>query len=236
MPPAEVTSPLSSLLLTVLPWILVVSSTSLSLPQIWLSCFRGRTSGLDLTASLLAPTISLGWLIFGLLLQDGLQILVNSVTAACNLAILAALMVRRPDARSGTSLLRALPLSTLLAAGVLAVITCWFTGMLSQNAAASAVGTVTVVFTFIAVVPQPVALLRDRRQDVSGVSVGRFALSAVSALLWSLYGVLTGSPIVVTSAVLGAASAGVVVYCVLTAGRQSAPTTVTRRELIGATA
>lgn len=215
----------SSLALSVLPWILMVTSTVLAFPQIWMSCIRGRTQGLDLTACLLAPTLSAAWLIFGLLTGDMLQITVNAMTLSCNAAILLALLMRRPDTRSAPMLIRSLPLPVLLGVAVLAMSSLAVTGLLSFAVAGSAVGMVTVAFSFVALVPQPVALLRDRTQDMSGISLGRYALTVLSNTLWTAYGLLIASPIVTASALLGVSSAVVVVYCVLTVERRAAGTT-----------
>ncbi len=214
--------PSSSLLLTVLPWILVVTTSTLAWPQIWTSCVRGRTEGLDLTSCLLNPLLSATWLTWGLLLADPLQIGVNSMTVAGNAAILAALLSRRSDARSAAALVRALPLPACLALLVIGPTSLTLVGLIGRSTAASVLGFAAVVFTFIALVPQPMALLRDRKQDVSGVSLGRFALTALAASLWTAYGILTGQATVFLSSACGAVSAIVVLYCVVSAPRHAA--------------
>jgi uncharacterized protein with PQ loop repeat len=64
--------------------------------------------------------------------------------------------------------------------------------------------------TFLAAVPQPLALLRDRGQDLSGLSPLRWRLGAGASASWLLYGLATGQAALWASASIGLISTGIV--------------------------
>jgi uncharacterized protein with PQ loop repeat len=70
-------------------------------------------------------------------------------------------------------------------------------------AAGTALGAVIGVVGALAAVPQPLSLLRDRTQDVSGVSETRWRLGASSCAGWVIYGWLIDQPTMWLSAGFG---------------------------------
>jgi uncharacterized protein with PQ loop repeat len=167
-------------------------SMSLPWPQVWRSCVHRRTTGLSATACWLGVALPIGWITYGLLIDDPLQVITNSVTGGAGAAILAAVLLSRVDLRTGRTLL----VTAAGAAGVLAV------AAVSAAAAAlpgydgrqvaGALGAALAVTSILSVVPQPLALLRDRTQDLSGLSPLRWRLGAAACASWLGYGVVTG--------------------------------------------
>jgi uncharacterized protein with PQ loop repeat len=136
-------------------------SMTLPLPQVWRSCARRRTTGLSATACWLGVALPIGWITYGLLIGDRLQVVTNSVTGGAGVAVLAALLRERSDLRTGRTFL----VTAAGAAGVL------MSAVLSAGAAAlprfdgpdaaRALGVVLAVASVLAAVPQPLSLLRD---------------------------------------------------------------------------
>ncbi|MEV0900231.1 SemiSWEET transporter [Actinoplanes sp. NPDC049802] len=185
-------------------------SMSIAWPQVYRSCVRRRTSGLSATACMLSVAMPLGWVTYGLLIGDRFQVVTNTVSTLTGLAILIALLVTRPALRAG----RALLTSAGAAAGVL----CALLGTAASAAlpqvsgprAAAMLGTVLAAVSFVSAVPQPLALLRDRTQDVSGLSPVRWTLAASACGSWLVYGLGVGQPAVWASALVGLVSALIV--------------------------
>jgi uncharacterized protein with PQ loop repeat len=188
-------------------------SISVVWPQVWRSCRHGRTLGLSPTTAWLGIALNLCWLTFGLLIGDPAQIVTNTAVGAGNTAVLVALLVAQPHLRTGRMLLR-----TAVGAAALA---CLAAGSLlsvaildaSPAAVAGALSAVVSVVNVAAGLPQPLSLLRNRRQDVSGLSAARWRLGAGSCASWVGYGWLIGQPAVSLSAAFGRTCA--LVMCAL---------------------
>jgi hypothetical protein len=73
----------------------------------------------------------------------------------------------------------------------------------------------------VAAIPQPLRLLRDRTQDVSGLSVARWRLGAGSCASWTSYGWLGHQPTVSLGAGFGLTCA--LLMCALLRGRTAQP-------------
>jgi uncharacterized protein with PQ loop repeat len=197
-------------------------SMSLSWPQVFKSCVQRRTTGLSATASSLGVAMPIGWITYGLLSGEHLQIVTNVVTGTAGSAIMVALLATQPAMRSG----RALRLSAAAAALVVAPV------LLSGLAAAVAgvrpsqvaplLGLVLAVVSVVSAIPQPLALLRDRHQDLSGLSPARWRMGAGAAASWLAYGLGTAQPGVWASAGAGLASA-LIVCAVLHLRREATP-------------
>ncbi|MEV6489492.1 SemiSWEET transporter [Actinoplanes sp. NPDC051633] len=179
-------------------------SMTLPWPQIWRSCVGRRTTGLSATACWLGVAMPIGWITYGLLIGDRLQVLTNIVTGAAGFALLVALLVTQPSLRTRKALAgsAAGAIAVLAAAGLAAS----FGGL----PAAKALGGVLAVTAILAAVPQPLSLLRDRTQDLSGLSPLRWRLGAGACASWFVYGLATAQPGVWLSASAGLTSALIV--------------------------
>jgi uncharacterized protein with PQ loop repeat len=185
-------------------------SMSLSWPQVIKSCVQRRTRGLSPTACTLGVAMPLGWITYGLLSGERIQVVTNVVTGTAGLAILAALLITQPSMRS----LKALRLSAASAGAVLTAVA------LSGAAAALPgvrdyqvapfLGLILAGVSFLSAIPQPLSLLRDRAQDLSGLSPLRWRLGAGACSSWLLYGLATGQAAVWASASVGLTSALIV--------------------------
>jgi uncharacterized protein with PQ loop repeat len=185
-------------------------SMTLPWPQVWRSVARRRTTGLSAFACWLGVGLPIGWITYGLLIGDRLQVVTNSVTGGAGAAVLTALLMSRLDLRSGRKLL----VSASGAAGVLvaAVLSAASAALpdLDGPEAAHALGAVLAVTSIISAVPQPLSLLRDRTQDLSGLSPLRWRLGAAACAAWMSYGIATGQTAVWLSASVGLTSALIV--------------------------
>jgi uncharacterized protein with PQ loop repeat len=185
-------------------------SMSLSWPQVVKSCVQRRTNGLSATACTLGVALPVGWITYGLLSGERIQIVTNTVTGTTGLAILAALLITQPAMRS----LRAMRVSVGVAAVVIGV--ALLSGLaaalpgVSGKAVAPLLGLFLAGISFVNAVPQPLALLRDRTQDLSGLSPLRWRLAAGACASWMLYGVGTGQAAVWSSAAVGLLSSAIV--------------------------
>jgi uncharacterized protein with PQ loop repeat len=195
-------------------------SISLIWPQVWLCCRRRRTGGLSPTASFLGVALNLSWLTFGLLTGDPAQSVTNAVVGLGNTAVLVALLVTQPQLRAWRVLARnssaAAGLAVFAAGGVAATT---FLGT-APAAVAAALGAVTSVVAAATACVQPVSLLRDRAQDLSGLSRTRWWLSAGAFSAWTGYGWLQDRPAVWASAAVGLGCA--LVVCAFLSPRRSA--------------
>jgi uncharacterized protein with PQ loop repeat len=189
-------------------------SMTLPWPQVWRSCIGRRTTGLSAAACWLGVAMPVGWITYGLLIGDRLQVVSNSVTGLAGFAVLAALLVTQPSLRSR----RVLATS---AAGAIVVLTAaGAAASFGGPSAASVLGGVLAVTAILAAIPQPLSLLRDRTQDLSGLSPLRWRLAAGACASWFAYGLATAQPGVWLSASAGLASA--LIVCVTMSLRRSA--------------
>jgi uncharacterized protein with PQ loop repeat len=144
-------------------------SMSLAWPQVFKSCVQRRTSGLSATASTLGVAMPIGWITYGLLSGDRIQVVTNTVTGLTGLAILLALLITQPQLRN----LRALRVSggsaaAVIAAALLSGASAALPGVRSSQAG-EVLGLLLAGVSFLSAIPQPLALLRDRNQDLSGL-------------------------------------------------------------------
>jgi uncharacterized protein with PQ loop repeat len=195
-------------------------SMSLPWPQVWRSVAHRRTTGLSATACWLGVAMPIGWITYGLLIGDRVQVVTNSVTGGAALSILVTLLLTRLELRRG----RALVVSAAGAAGVLGASALSVAAAalpdLEGPDAARALGAVLAAASIVAAVPQPLSLLRDRTQDLSGLSPLRWRLGAAASGTWAAYGVVTGQGAVALSA--GVGLAGALVICTMLARNASA--------------
>lgn len=190
-----------------MPGVIGVLAASLSIaliwPQVWLCCCRRRTGGLSPTASFLSVALNLSWLTFGVLTGDPTQWVTNAVVGLGNTAVLVALLLAQPDLRARRVLAR----TASAAAGLIAfagggIVSVTFLGT-APAAVAAALGAVTSVIAAATSCVQPLSLLRDRGQDLSGLSRTRWWLSAGACSSWAGYGWLQDRPAVWASAAVG---------------------------------
>jgi uncharacterized protein with PQ loop repeat len=203
-----------------LGWLAAALSVLLLWPQVWLSCVKGRTGGMSPTGTWLGAAIPAGWICYGLLLGDPVQIVTNTVTGAAGVALLAAVLVTRPQLRARRAVLPGI----LSAAAVLACAAAAATADLAGARAtttAGFLGTVLAVAGAAANVPQPLALLRDRRQCTAGLSASRWWMTAAASGLWVAYGAGAGQPAVWAGAAWGLITS-LTVCVLLTASRRTA--------------
>ena len=206
-------------------------SIALVWPQVWRSCRHRRTLGLSPTSAWLAIGLNVCWLTFGALTGDPAQMITNAVVGTGNTAVLVALLLTQPHLRTRRMLLRtsagAVFLVAFAAASVLAVV------LLGARPAAVAatVGAMNALVGSIAAVPQPLRLLRDRTQDMSGLSVVRWRLGAGACASWTSYGWLGHQPAVWLGAGFGTTCA--VLMCLILGSRTAQPATP-RRPVVAA--
>jgi uncharacterized protein with PQ loop repeat len=190
-------------------------------PQVWRSCRHGRTLGLSPTSSWLGVALNMCWLTFGVLIGDPAQIVTNAVVGAGNTAVLAALLIAQPHLRSSRMLLR----TAAGFAGLIAVAASSLAAVALFGAdpavVAVALGSVISLVGAAAALPQPVSLLVDRTQDVSGLSPARWRLGAGSCASWVGYGLLVGQPMVWLSAGFGLSCA--LLMCGILRARRTVP-------------
>ncbi len=185
-------------------------SVSVSWPQVYKSCVQRRTNGLSATACTLGVAMPIGWVTYGLLAGQRIQVLTNVATGTAALAILAALLLTQPELRS----LRALRIGVgsagaVVGVALLSVGTAALPGVTGPEVA-PILGMLLAGVSLLSAIPQPLALLRDRNLDLSGLSPMRWRLAAGSGASWLVYGLLTGQPAVWASAVVGLTSAAIV--------------------------
>ena len=195
-------------------------------PQVWRSCRHRRTLGLSPTSAWLAVGLNVCWLTFGALTHDPAQMITNAVVGTGNCAVLAALLLTQPHLRTRGALSR----TAAGAAGLLALAagsSLTVTELGARPAVvATALSSVVAVVGSIAAVPQPLRLLRDRTQDVSGLSPARWRLGAGATASWTGYGWLGHQPAVSLGAGIGLACA--LLMCALLRGETPQPTALRR--------
>jgi uncharacterized protein with PQ loop repeat len=199
-------------------------SMSLPWPQVWRSCAQRRTTGLSATAVWLGVAMPIGWITYGLLIGDRLQVMTNTVTGGAGLAVLAAVLLTRIDLRSRRTLLTTAGAAAVVAGtAALSALAAALPGI-SGKQAAPALGVVLALAATLSAIPQPLALLRDRAQDLSGLSPLRWRLGVAACSCWMLYGLSLGEVAVWASALVGLTSAAIV--CTVIAARRPAGTVV----------
>src|SRR4051812_8276762 len=200
-------------MIAVLGFLAAALSISVVWPQVWRSCRHGRTLGISPTTAWLGIALNVCWLSFGVLVGDPAQIVTNALVGVGNTAVLIALLRAQPHLRRGRMLLRtatgAAALIGVAAASLLSVLAL---GAHPGAVAATLSGIVSLVGA-AAGLPQPMRLLRDRTQDVSGLSPARWRLGAGSCASWVSYGWLNDEPAVWLSAGFGLTCA--LVMCAL---------------------
>nr|WP_221378895.1 SemiSWEET transporter [Actinoplanes polyasparticus] len=204
-----------------------VLSVSLSWPQVYKSCVQRRTSGLSATACALGVAMPIGWISYGLLAGQWLQVMTNAATGLTGLAIMAALLITQPRLRSRAALrVAATSAGAVVAAALISLGAAALPGV-SGHAAASVLGTLLAGISFVSAIPQPLALLRDRHLDLSGLSPLRWRMAAGACASWMTYGIVTGQPALFASSGVGLISAAIV-CTVLHRRRERAVVPVTR--------
>ena len=198
-----------------LGWFGAALSIALPWPQVWRSVARGRTRGLSSTACWQGAAMPVGWITYGLLSGEAVQVVTNSVTGLAGLAVLITVLVKESELRTGRKLL----VSAAGAAGVLSAaagsaIAAGVTGI-GGDRAAGFLGAVLAFTAILGAIPQPLALLRDRTQDLAGLSPLRWWLAAAACSSWCTYGLATGQLAVWLSALVGLGSALIVCWVLL---------------------
>ncbi|MBG0560095.1 SemiSWEET transporter [Actinoplanes aureus] len=196
-------------------------SMSIAWPQVYRSCVRRRTGGLSATACMLSVAMPIGWVTYGLLIGDPLQVVTNTVSSLTGLAILAALLITQPHLRSGRALLMSAGTAGAVLLAVAGSAALAALPQVTGGRAAAMLGMILAGVSLVSAVPQPLALLRDRTQDLSGLSPLRWWLAVSACASWLLYGLGTGQPAVWASALVGVTSASIV--CGVLVSRQFAP-------------
>ncbi|MEU4244326.1 SemiSWEET transporter [Actinoplanes sp. NPDC026619] len=185
-------------------------SMSLSWPQVYKSCVQRRTGGLSATATALGVAMPLGWITYGLLGGERIQIITNTVTGTAGLLIMVALLATQPSLRSARALrLSAGAAGVVLAAVALSGLAAALPGVRGTEVA-PVLGMVLACTSICSAIPQPLALLRDRHQDLSGLSPLRWRMGAGACASWLAYGLGTGQAPVWASASVGLTSALIV--------------------------
>lgn len=204
-------------------------SIALPWPQVW-RCWAGRrTTGLSASATWLGVALPIGWITYGLLLGDPIQIVTNLITGTAGIAVLAALLGARLDLRRGRKLLvtaagAAVVLTAVALSGALAALPGY-----DGPHVAPLLGGLLAGTSIVAALPQPMSLLRDRTQDLSGLSMLRWQLAAAAATAWFGYGLATGQAAVWASASAGLA--GALIVCVML--RRSRAALAATRPVVG---
>ena len=164
------------------------------LPQVVRLLRTPDASGLSYSSTVLGVLSSGTWLTYGLLLLDPAQLVGNVPGVACAVV---------------TVVLAAHRLHLRLRTAVLAVLG-WVPVVLAAHllGGASAVGAVATVVTLVKMLPQVRTVLR--REPLHGLAPATFALTQVSAVLWTVYGLATLQGSVVVCSVVSAVLAGVV--------------------------
>jgi len=207
-----------------LGWLGAALSMSLPWPQVWRSCIKGRTGGLSATASWLGLAMPVGWITYGLLTGETVQVVTNSVNGTAGLGVLIVVLVKQPDIRTPRKLLAtAGPAVAVLTAAGACVAAAALTGATGAQAAA-VLGMILAGTSFVSAIPQPLSLLRDRTQDLSGLSPLRWRLAAAACASWMTYGLTTGQTAVWLSAGVGLTSATIVCWVLFAAARPPAVT------------
>lgn len=206
-------------MIAVLGFLAVTLSIAVIWPQVWRSCRHGRTLGLSPTTCWVAVAVNLCWLTFGLLVGDAAQIVTNATVGAGNTAVLVALLITQPHLRSKRMLLRTATGFAVLAAFAVGSLVAVLVVGVAPAAVAATLGSVAALTGAAAALPQPLSILLNRTQDLSGLSPTRWRLGAGSCASWASYGWLIDQPAVWLSAGVGLCCA--LVMCALLRSRRA---------------
>jgi hypothetical protein len=211
------------LLTASLGWLGAGLSMALPWPQVWRSVTQGRTSGLSSTACWQGAAMPAGWITYGLLTHQAVQVVTNVVTGLAGLAVLVMVLITQREQRT----VRVLRVSAAGAAGILvaaagSALAAALPGVGAARAAV-ALGSVLAVGGIMSAIPQPLSLLRDRTQDLSGLSRLRWRLGAGACACWCAFGLGTGQPPVWLSASVGLAGSLTVCWVLRSADRAAQP-------------
>lgn len=208
-------------MIAVLGFLAASLSIAVVWPQVWRSCRHRRTLGLSPTSAWLAVGLNVCWLTFGALTGDAAQMITNAVVGTGNTAVLIALLLTQPQLRTRRMLLRtsagAVVLVVLAGASILAVVVLGA----RPAAVAATLSAMNALVGSINALPQPLRLLRDRAQDMSGLSVARWRLGAGACASWTSYGWLGHQPAVWLGAAFGTTCA--VLMCLILSSRTAQP-------------
>ncbi|WP_432548480.1 SemiSWEET family sugar transporter [Kineococcus sp. SYSU DK004] len=163
-------------------------------PQVLRLLRSPDASGLSYPSTVLGVLGAGTWLTYGLMLLDPAQLVANVPGLACAV-LTAALAARRLGVRLGTTWLAVGAWSAAVA--VTAVV-----------AGATAVGVAATVVSLVRMVPQVRTALGG--EPLNGIAPATFALTQLSALLWTVYGAATSQESVVVCSLVSALLAGVV--------------------------
>ena len=148
--------------IALLGWFGATLSIALPWPQVWRSVVRGRTSGLSPTACWQGAAMPAGWITYGLLTGETVQVVTNTVTGLAGLAVLVMVLVKQSELRTRRTLIGS-------AAGAGAVLTAAAAsaaaGQLTTvgaHRAAACLGAVLACAAILGAIPQPLSLLRER--------------------------------------------------------------------------
>ncbi|MEU4219954.1 SemiSWEET transporter [Actinoplanes sp. NPDC026623] len=207
----------------VLGWLGAALSMALPWPQVWRSVAKGRTSGLCAVACWQGTAMPIGWITYGLLTGETVQVVTNTVTGLAGLSILVAVLIKQGELRTRRRLLTgaAGAAGVLCAAAICAVATA--TTDFEPTRLSAFLGSVLAVAATLAAVPQPLSLLRNRTQDLAGLSPLRWRLTAAACSCWCAYGLVSGQVAVWLSASVGLTAALIVCWVLMGAGRNRAP-------------
>jgi uncharacterized protein with PQ loop repeat len=199
-----------------LGWLGAALSIALPWPQVWRSVAKGHTNGLCAIACWQGAAMPVGWITYGLLTGETVQVVTNTVTGLAGLSILVTVLVKRGELRTGRRLLT----GAAGAAGVLcAAAGCAVAAAVANlDGAPTFLALVLAAATTLSAVPQPLSLLRDRTQDLAGLSPLRWRLTAAACACWCAYGLTTGQLAVALSASVGLTAALIVCWVLVTAG------------------
>ncbi|GAA3337186.1 hypothetical protein GCM10020358_12540 [Amorphoplanes nipponensis] len=195
-----------------LGWFGAALSIVLPWPQVWRSVARGRTKGLSATACWQGVAMPVGWITYGLLTGELVQVVTNTVTGVAGLAVLVTVLVKQGELRTGRNLaMSAAGAAIVVSAAAASAVAGWLAGVGGARSAAF-LGAVLACAAVLGAIPQPLSLLRDRRQDLAGLSPLRWWLAAAACACWCSYGLATGQLAVWSSALVGLSSALIVCW------------------------
>jgi uncharacterized protein with PQ loop repeat len=181
-----VTDSLAAFAYTTLPYLLVLSTWAMFVPQA-VQVFVTGAAGVsaDAWAALLASRLAI--VLYGLAVADPVQLWAASLpTLASAMVLAAALRQASGVGRRRVAVWAIVAAGVALAAAVTATATVASMALVASAAMSS--------------VPQLVAAVRAT--DLSGVSVTAWAASAVSSVLWIVHGVVDDFPAVVVSSIV----------------------------------
>jgi len=211
--------------IALLGWFGAALSIVLPWPQVWRSVVQGRTTGLSATACWQGTAMPIGWITYGLLVGQKVQVVTNTVTGTAGLAVLVVVLVKQRELRTRRTL-------TVSAGGAVAVLTAAAVSAaagpllgIDHARTAGCLGAVLASIAILGAIPQPLSLLRDRKQNLAGLSPLRWWLAAAACSAWCGYGLATGQPAVWLSALVGLGSAGIVCWVLVTDRRARAVVT-----------